>query len=138
MKRKQYLVDKKIQLGMAMRLLTYWAATWLVVFCVPILVRTFTSELSFTQLAVSIIGDFWFPMAISAFCLPIVAYDSLRFSNKIAGPVFKLRRVINQLADKKVVEPISFRQGDYCQDLASDFNRLVDLIQKDGQNEPAN
>lgn len=135
MTRKQYLVDKKLQLGLAMRLFTYWTATWLVVFCVPILVRTFTSSLSFAQLAVSLLDDFWFPMLISAFAMPIVAYDCIRFSNKVAGPAFKLRRAIADLADNKEVNPVSFRKGDFCQELAADFNRLLTRIQTTGNNE---
>ena len=123
--RKQYLVDKKLQLGLAMRLLSYWMATWLVVFCVPILVRTFTSELTFGQLASSLIDDFWFPMVISAILLPVVARDCIRFSNRIAGPMLRLQRVMSDLVDDREVEPVKCRKDDLCVGLADEFNRLV-------------
>lgn len=62
-----------------------------------------------SSLAVSIVFSFVFGILIS---------------HKVAGPLVKMRRIFNEVADKKVTDgPIYFRQGDFFQDVADAYNR---------------
>jgi len=45
-------------------------------------------------------------------------------SHKVAGPLVKMRRIFNEVADRKVPDGcIYFRQGDFFQDVADAYNR---------------
>ena len=57
--------------------------------------------------------------------LPIVAYDIIRVSNRIVGPIYRLRRFVRSLANGESVGKLVFRDGDYWPELANDFNRMV-------------
>lgn len=71
------------------------------------------------------------PALIAAFVLlPLILFDALRFSNKFAGPIFRLRNAVRRLADGSSYEPIHFRKGDYWFDLAEEFNRLADRLER--------
>ena len=61
--------------------------------------------------------------------LPVVIYDTVKFSNRVAGPLYRLRRALESLANREPVAPIRFRKGDFCQDLAEYFNTALARIQ---------
>lgn len=129
-RRKQSLVDREIQFGLASRLLLYWCATWLAVFAVPIMTQMFMSEVSFTKLAQKMINDLWFPMTMSLLMLPIVARDCVRFSNRIAGPIWRLKQTLRDVNDGKVVSPVKLRKDDFCFEIIDEVNRIVENSNK--------
>lgn len=57
--------------------------------------------------------------------LPLFAYDTVKLSNRFAGPIYRIHKSLRALADGEPVKPIRLRRGDYCQELAADANRLV-------------
>ena len=63
---------------------------------------------------------------MSLFILPIVARDCVRFSNRIAGPVWRLRQTLRDINDGRVVRMIKLRKGDFCHELADEVNRLIE------------
>ncbi|XCN75369.1 MAG: hypothetical protein Q3M24_11765 [Candidatus Electrothrix aestuarii] len=46
-------------------------------------------------------------------------------SNRIAGPLFRLKRHLDEVAEGKADPEIQFRKNDYCADLAESFNAVV-------------
>ena len=125
-RRKKSLVDRELQLGLASRLLIYWCATWLAVFAIPIMTQMFMTDVSFPELANKMINDLWFPMIMSLFMLPIVARDCVRFSNRIAGPIWRLKQTLRDINDGRAVSMITLRKDDYCHEFADEVNRLVE------------
>ena len=69
--------------------------------------------------------------------LPMVMLDCLIYSNKIAGPVMRLRKSMRALADGEDVEALRFRPGDYFTDAAEDCNRIAARLQEHDAKEPA-
>ena len=57
--------------------------------------------------------------------LPILALDFLQFTNRFAGPVLRLRAAMRQVARGEAAPPLSFRDDDFWQELAADFNRIA-------------
>ncbi len=126
-RRKKVLVDRELQLGLASRLLTYWCATWFAVFAIPIMTQVLImQDVLFRELATRMIDDLWFPMIMSFLMLPIVARDCVRYSNRVAGPIWRLKNTLRDLNDGKPVGMIKLRNNDYCQELADEFNRLIE------------
>ena len=62
--------------------------------------------------------------------LPAFIYDSVKLSHRFAGPIYKLRGVLKQMADGKDIEPMSFRKGDYWFNLAEDVNRIAERLRQ--------
>ena len=66
------------------------------------------------------------PVLLAALLLlPLVALDTLRFSNRFFGPLSRLRRSMERLARGERVEPIEFRDADLWREFASEFNALL-------------
>ena len=147
MKRKfrtRMMVDPKLQGALLVRTVMYWVLCVTVVMVLAGLQAVWSSNgapgpvlLSRTVLA------FGPALIASLLVLPMVAFDSVRFSNKFAGPMHRLKRLARDLADGKPVEPVNFREEDYWKELADQFNRLaeeVTLLRKEreagGREEP--
>ena len=84
------------------------------------------TDVSFAELGQRMISDLWFPMTMSFLVFPIVAYDCIRFSNRIAGPIWRVRQTIRDINDGEPVRMITLRKDDYCNELADEVNRLVE------------
>ncbi len=135
--RKKLLVDKSLQSALAKRTVMYWCTTWLVVFTLPIMVRTITEQLPFNMLATELIKDFWFPITISLLMLPIVVWDSFRFSSRVAGPVFRINEAIQEKRETgKNADVIRVRDQDFCQGLVDNVNQLIEMLDEKAD-EPA-
>lgn len=61
---------------------------------------------------------------------PIFLRDLCKLSNRFAGPIGRLQRAMRELAEGDNVEPVHFRDGDFWQDVAADFNRLAQHVHK--------
>jgi len=69
-------------------------------------------------------------LVVSLCLLPLVLVDVVRLSNRFAGPAYRLRRAMRQLAHGEKVQPITFRQGDFWKEFADDFNRIAARLEK--------
>lgn len=50
-------------------------------------------------------------------------------SHKIAGPIYKLRKILNNIKNGGSFERVSFRKGDNFPELATDFNEVFSYVQ---------
>lgn len=64
--------------------------------------------------------------------LPILAWDAIRFSHRLVGPLVRFRKTIQDLTDGQAVRPIKLREGDFLDELRDDFNRMLEALQRQG------
>ena len=64
--------------------------------------------------------------------VPIMAWDTIRFSHKMVGPLVRFRKAIQAIGDGEAVRPLKLREGDYLGELRDDFNRMLETLQKQG------
>ena len=64
--------------------------------------------------------------------VPIMAWDTIKFSHRLVGPLVRFRKTMAQIADGEAVRPIKLREGDYLTELRDDFNRMLEQLQKQG------
>jgi hypothetical protein len=57
--------------------------------------------------------------------LPPILYDLLKFSNRIAGPLYRCRNVMRQIADGESVPEFEPRKGDQFREFFQTFNALI-------------
>lgn len=130
--RKYIFVDSRVQGALVARVALYWVLCLLTItlllMCWQIIAGP--ARLFYTQLDVM-----WFhygpALIASLIVLPLVMVDIVRVSNRFVGPMLRLRRSMRELARGERVEPLEFREGDFWQEFAMDFNAVVRRVQGD-------
>ena len=62
---------------------------------------------------------------VSLLLLPVVLLDLVRTSNRMTGPILRLRQALKDVADGRPAKPLNFREQDFWRELAVDFNRAA-------------
>lgn len=128
--RKQLFVDPKVQGALVIRAIVYWVACLVTISLMLLCWRIITGPARPLFLH---FDDMWFfhgpALIASLFLLPMVIADIIRVSNRFAGPMLRLRRSMRALARGEHVAPIEFRDGDFWQDFAEEFNQVVVRVQ---------
>ena len=57
--------------------------------------------------------------------LPMLGYDVVNFTHRLVGPLFRFRKVMQQMAAGKPVRPIELRRGDLPVEFVTAFNEMV-------------
>jgi hypothetical protein len=135
--RRKFLVDRRLQLAVAIRSVVYWCfcvvsiACWIL--CWWMMSRP---ELMLQGAATSLWYEFGPPLVASLLLLPIVVIDAIRLSNRMAGPMYRLRRAMHQLAEGEPVAPLSVRKNDWWRDAVEDFNRIAERMNESPTSTP--
>jgi methyl-accepting chemotaxis protein len=83
----------------------------------------------------------YLPVGICLLLLvPVMAWDAIRFSHRLVGPMVRFRRTVQDIARGETVRPIRLREGDYLGDFRDDFNAMLEALQRRGASvlKPAN
>ncbi|MCP4079400.1 MAG: hypothetical protein GY743_04065 [Planctomycetaceae bacterium] len=121
--RKKYFVDNSVQGAILVRLCMYFvlfvlSAGALLFFVEALIDDPRKAGANFLQR--------YGPTILAGLVLtPIFFLDLCKLTNRFAGPMVRLRRSMNALADGEEVNPLHFRDGDFWQELAEDFNRVI-------------
>jgi len=76
-----------------------------------------------------------FPFLLASLALvPVFLLDTVKLSNRFAGPTLRFRAVLSDAARGRPVQPMTFRQDDFWQEMADDLNSL---LQRPGQLNPS-
>ncbi|MGZ3721669.1 MAG: prepilin-type N-terminal cleavage/methylation domain-containing protein [Bdellovibrionales bacterium] len=128
--RRQYIVDKKFQ----WTIVGYtFAISVLTTICHQILSRLE----GFEQLQMlNGLGNHWWGSRLFMIGLILFLYISIfviaiLFSNRLAGPLYRLRRHMDDVATKKPVSPVHFRKDDYFDNLNVAYNKLIESLPPD-------
>jgi hypothetical protein len=62
--------------------------------------------------------------------LPVFIRDTLQLVNRVAGPWCRLRSVLRAINQGGDPGPLRFRDGDFGQDLAAEFNELMERLHR--------
>jgi hypothetical protein len=70
-----------------------------------------------------------YPMLLCvALLIPFFAWDAIRFTLRVAGPIYRIRATIKALEEGRTLKPVKLRQGDYLQDVIDQLNSLIVLM----------
>lgn len=128
--RKRLLVDAKVQRSFALRAIAYWAGCMTIVMGLAVLWQLLTKP---AQPLFSSDEEMWAclrPLLLATILvMPTIIYDILVLTNRLVGPIVRLRSEMRKLARGEHVEPIRFRKGDFWQEFADEFNAVVARVQ---------
>ncbi len=143
-RRTKRFIDSAVQGALARRILIHWLIFSLLV----VTVLPFCQLLSDFRLDASFLEQWqaqWakmLPLAVIMLAmLPIFVLDTIRFSHRFAGPIFRFHSVAKQLAAGEKVEPVRLRKGDAWKEFADDFNAMVRRLSstpQDSETSPVN
>ena len=124
--RKRFFVDYRVQGALVVRVVLYWLTCLLTVMLLLLGWRMAAGPVRPLNSQLRELWTIFEPVAVaSLLLLPVVIFDLLRVSNRFAGPMFRLRKSLRELAQGKPVAAVQFRQGDFWQELADDFNTVA-------------
>ncbi len=131
--RKQLFVDPKVQGALVLRVVLYWVVCVITITLMLLCWRILTGP---ARMFYTHFGEMWFyygpAVVASSLLLPLVIVDIVRMSNRFTGPLLRLRRGMRALARGEAVEPIRFRDEDYWQEFAQEFNTLAAKLRGTG------
>lgn len=61
----------------------------------------------------------------SAALLPVFLYDTLKLTNRFAGPALRFRAALSDASRGMPVQPMQFRHDDFWQEMSDSFNALM-------------
>lgn len=121
-KRWRLFADVQIQGQLLLRLIAYWALFQIVqVGTIAMFAFLGNGSPDGPGFDISILVP---SIVVSSLVLPFVLLDSLKFSNRFAGPMISFRRKMKQLATFQPVEKLYFRPGDFYSELPGYFNEI--------------
>ena len=124
-RRKQF-IDGHVQGALARRILFQWgvflAVSFVVSFMLQVLSNPFRPMSGHLQNLWWTHGPF---LLVVIFLLPVFIVDTIKISHRFAGPIFNLRRAMRNVGNGESPRPIKFRQNDFWQGLADEYNALL-------------
>ncbi len=129
--RKQLIVERSSQGAMILRTIVYWVFSVITIGLMMLLwdLRRGPVGPFFDPALYDTLREKYVIFSIAALLvLPVLVVDVWKQSNRYAGPVFRVRRCLRELAAGKSVERVTFRKNDYWRGLADDLNGAIDYV----------
>ena len=81
--------------------------------------------LSLSELYSKFLSDY-LPLTLAAtLLLPIVIYELIRQTHRIAGPLVRFSHAMNDMMAGKTIQPVKLREGDMLTDFEKLFNEFI-------------
>lgn len=126
--RKFRVVDQRVQGALLRRACLHWCSFLLLSVAVTTGLGILTGDPSrpiSNQIMDIAAVNFW-PFLTLVAMLPMFLVDTVRLSARFAGPMVRLRRQMERLAQENDTSPIHFREGDFWISFADQYNEIVD------------
>ncbi|MGI9458115.1 MAG: hypothetical protein ACR2NU_16245 [Aeoliella sp.] len=127
--RKKTYVDPKVQGALVRRLVLHWVGFLLVAGTVAFCLQVLSNPLR--PISEHVQQLWWTPgpfLVVMVFLLPVFVLDTIKLSHRFAGPIYRLRQTIRSIAQGDPPPRLKFRDFDFWQGLAQDFNLMVDRL----------
>jgi hypothetical protein len=132
-KNRRLWVNRRLQGTLAVRLLIHWTAFIVVAFSLMFTYHFLADPLQPARVHLQRVfaAHFHF-LAVALVMLPAFIYDSLQISNRFAGPIVRVRRLVQGIGTGEPVERLAFRKGDFWHELSRDINAMLDRLEATG------
>lgn len=126
-RRRSLLCDTEVQFALLQRIVLHWAAFFACnAIALTIWVRLFKQpEAGWGKSFTDALVEFMPFYLVSAALLPAFVWDTLKLSNRFAGPIVRLRRSLAEAREGRVVKALHFRDSDFWQQIATDLNSIL-------------
>lgn len=128
--RKRLMIDPAVQWAVARRVALHWFGFFALLIVVNSILGILLTgpDKSLIESGTAAVKAQLPQVVIMMLILPIFLRDTIRLSNKFAGPMYRLRIGLGTLGQAKPTAPIKFRSSDFWHDVAERFNCVRDRI----------
>jgi hypothetical protein len=63
---------------------------------------------------------------------PWIALDSVKFANRLVGPLYRFRKTIESVTANEAVSPIRLRKDDFLLEMQDEFNAMLEAVEQRG------
>ena len=131
-RRKKLLVYRPVQKALLVRVGFYAMACLLFMILPVTLVRSLMNpDILLTAHLVSVLSDYWPILATGVMIIPFAIYDMLKVSNRVVGPIIRMRNEMARFVNGEEVDLVVLRQDDFWHDFAAVFNEVIDPVADD-------
>lgn len=125
--RNKLFIDAPVQIMLVTRVLSHWVVFFFLFFLTLLTIEYFLRDPALTifDCMKSVVSKHSMLILVSIALLPVFLYDTIKMSHRFAGPIYRLRKNLNALANGNPVEEINFRDKDFWADLSVDFNEVA-------------
>ena len=126
-KRRKALVDPEVQGDVLRKIAIHWVLFFICnTIALMIWIRLFEQPdadwgTTFGDTMRRFMPFFIITMAL----IPAFVWDTLKLTNRFAGPIMRLRASLLEASEGRAVTPLHFRTNDYWREIATNFNALV-------------
>jgi hypothetical protein len=124
-RRAQLLVDGELQGTLIRRVVIYWFTALATVTASTAISKMLWGKPLNWKLATELAKLLGPACIIALLPLPFVLRDLLKVTHRFAGPMLRVRRGLNDLAENGKSPPIIARTGDAWPDCIADFNQVA-------------
>jgi hypothetical protein len=125
-RRTKKFIDTNVQGALARRIIYHWLVFLLVASLAAFVLQILSNP--FRPLSAHV-NDLWWThgpfFLVLMFLLPVFVVDTIKISHRFAGPVFALRRAIQEIVQGKPPRKLNFRRYDFWHELATDYNAML-------------
>ena len=127
-KRRSVLVDPEVQGGVLKKIAVHWIVFFICnAVALMIWIRLFEQpDAGWGQTFGDTLRRFLPFFIITLALIPAFVWDTLKLTNRFAGPILRLRGALSDASRGVPIEPLRFRTNDYWQEIAQNFNIVMD------------
>ena len=138
-RRRKRFIDSAVQGALVRRIVLHWLIFFVMALLTLSLWRLVRSPDFFGGFSAMMVQG-WKETAptlvIMIVMLPLFVWDTLTFSHRFAGPMYRFHRTIQNLNAGEQFRPIRLRKGDFWTDFADDFNTMVERLKSEQKGHP--
>jgi hypothetical protein len=133
-KRRILFIDWEVQGALVLQTFVRWGVYLVTSLTLAVLWHVLslsaTSHVTFAEQLATVWTRYAPVFCALVLVLPVMVWDSVTTSHRFVGPIYRLRATLCRLAQGEDVGRLSFRQKDYWQQLAAEFNAVLDRIER--------
>lgn len=125
--RRRALVDPEVQGGILRKIATHWVVFFVCnALALTIWIRLFEQpDADWGQTFGDTMRRFLPFFVITMALIPAFVWDTLKVTNRFAGPIMRLRKSLEDAGAGRPVQLLHFRDDDYWQEMAKNFNAII-------------
>lgn len=129
-KRARQYVDQNVQGGLITKMAVHWGLFFFTTAFAFVVIQAITSPngRSFLQRIQEAMTEFSVLGLLMLTLLPAFMLDVIRFSNRFAGPMVRLRRFLRELGEHGETPVLKFRDDDFWGEVAREYNLCRERI----------
>lgn len=126
-KRSKAWVDPEVQGGVLRKIAVHWIVFFVCnALALTIWIRLFEQpDVPWGQTFGDTLKRFLPFFIITLALIPAFVWDTLKLTNRFAGPILRLRSALSDASEGQQVAPLHFRTNDFWAEIATNFNKVM-------------